>query len=793
LTHPPDDALLAEPRTPAIEEHLRACPECRIVVRLHQAACEPGSAPGLEESRPTLTAWREASLADLGEELGTARHALRRGRRLGPWRVEARIGAGATAVVYRVRHTDGPGVAALKVADTASEALQARVAREVAALRKLSHPNVVGVLDVLEVDGRPGLLLELVPGPTLAEVLAADVLPLQVRLALGLDLLEGVAAAHAHGLVHRDLKPGNILVDPRGGRLVARVADFGLVKLDPAEAHRLTRTGAVLGTPAYMAPEQIRDSASIDARADVFSLGAILFELLTGVRAFAGRTVLEIFDRIRSGDRPAVRDLVPDLPEPLVRAVDSALRPEPQDRQPTVEGLRALWLEGGARAGVADEEAVEAVARLVQARPVHHLEASGPPQGPGSAAALVGRDVLVAQIVARAHAPGWLTLVGPPGVGTTALALEVGAQLGPYLPGGVIFVWLSSARSPEEVLDAVLAAMGLPLRDPADLGASLAAHGPMLLVLDHLDPRALGELGQTLRAPELRVLATAQRPLEVHGEQLIAVPPLSSSASRLLWAELSRARADEAQIEAILAICAGLPLAIRTAAGCAAEVVAGPEPLEACARAARRALSAGAVRAWEAAALFRGGFVVEALAAVLGADELEAEDLLDELVDVGVVHSAGETGAPRFWLADGLRPSSVPEEAADRLVAWCSELEPERASAERAQLQVAVERATATGDPEAVRRCGRLLLAAMWDAGVEGAARALSERLGLPLPEADGPRRARSGRLRREALLLLEAGDLPRARARAHEALLEARVRVLPSDEAEARAILARM
>jgi serine/threonine protein kinase len=807
--HPLVDALAAEPVAAEVEAHLRTCPACRIQRRLHLAAAAPEDAvPGLSEARLSLSASREASIASFGFELDQGRHALPRGARIGPWRIEARIGAGAAAVVYRVRHADRGDVAALKVVDAPSEAMRRRVGREAAAQGQLEHPNVVGVLDVLEVDGRPGLLLELVPGPTLAEVLAADVVPLEVRLGLGLDLLDGIAAAHAAGLVHRDLKPTNILVDPRDGNLVARIADFGLVKLGLADASRLTRTGAVLGTPAYMAPEQIRDSAGIDARADVFALGAVLFELITGERAFRGASMLEIFDRIRSGTRPSLREIAPHLPEPLVLAVDGALRTDRGERLPTVEAVRALWVEGGARACRPAPDAVEAVARLVQDRPVHHRGPTWPLQGPGSASALIGRDGLLMQLVEGLHRPGWTVLVGQPGVGTTALALEASAQAAPYLPGGAVHVRLAEAETPDEVVDAILAALGLPLARPEDLPASLAAHGPLLLVLDHVRREALGALASVgAAAPELRVLATAHRPLDVPGERVLEVPPLLAGASRALWGELAGGDVAEDGAEALIEACGGLPLAIRLAA-CGAEPTASEppdDPLRSCARAARRVLPPEAVRAWELATVFRGGFTTGALAAVLGdgESELVAEDLLDELVEIGVVRSAGAAGAPRFWLVDAVRPEvgappeafreGAPPEALDRLVAWYSGpggALPEGAQADRGNLRVAVARACATGDRVGAEQCGRRLLAAIWEAGTEVEARALAERLGLPLPREAGPRRRRLATLTAQAVEALEAGEVRAARAHAAAAVREAGLRALPESEARARALL---
>jgi hypothetical protein len=198
----------------------------------------------------------------------------------------------------------------------------------------LDHPGVVRVLDVIELEGHPALVLELIPGGrTLADRLAEGPLRDDEVDAIAEALFDAVASAHAHGLVHRDLKPANILLD--AGR--PRIADFGLAKALGELGSVATATGALLGTPAYMAPEQVQDPRSVDARADLFSLGAILYELLAGKRAFPGAPTEAMW-------RAAHGDVAPlGSNDPRAAAAAWALRPHADARPPEVAALRGAW------------------------------------------------------------------------------------------------------------------------------------------------------------------------------------------------------------------------------------------------------------------------------------------------------------------------------------------------------------------------------------------------------------------------------------------------------------------
>ena len=262
--------------------------------------------------------------------------------------VERLLGRGGMASVYLVRHRQLGTRHALKVLNLPTRVIEARLLQEGRIQGSLNHPSVVSVTDVVDVAGSPGLVMEYVPGPTLRDLLHQGRLDADHARRLGADVIRGVAAAHRHGLIHRDIKPANVLLALRDDLLVAKVADFGLAKLldspHPADPNTRTESGIGLGTPAYMAPEQIRDASRVDSRADIFSLGALLYELATGHRAFAGQDPLTVMTAICEGrfEPPAALD--PELPPEIVATIEGALQVDRELRTPDCPALLASWL-----------------------------------------------------------------------------------------------------------------------------------------------------------------------------------------------------------------------------------------------------------------------------------------------------------------------------------------------------------------------------------------------------------------------------------------------------------------
>ncbi len=274
------------------------------------------------------------------------------GARLGAYRVEALLGRGGMGAVYRV--VDDAGRAfALKVllaAGTADEAWRRRFKREAAAARLVRHRGVVSVVDVGEEKGVPFLVLELVPGGSLKALLkTGGAMEWRRAAALGAEIARALAAIHGAGLVHRDLKPDNVLLDAEGR---ARVSDFGLVRGGAASGlsrGTLTRTGELVGTLEYMAPEQA-ETSDVDARADLYALGGTLYAMLTGGPPFTGFGLELISKHLRAPPRPP-REVAPEIPERLERLVLGLLAKNPGDRPASAEEVaRALEaIAGGAK------------------------------------------------------------------------------------------------------------------------------------------------------------------------------------------------------------------------------------------------------------------------------------------------------------------------------------------------------------------------------------------------------------------------------------------------------------
>jgi serine/threonine-protein kinase len=265
------------------------------------------------------------------------------------YEILGRLGEGATAVVYRALDRELHRYVALKVQRqlvAPDEVASQRFRREAQAAAGIPHPNVVMVHDAGEDHGRLYLVMELVDGRPLSELLKERRQTLKDLLRILEKAARGVAAAHEKGIVHRDLKPSNILVSDRGE---SKVADFGLAHLLDSTA-RLTKTGSSLGTPLYMSPEQVEGRAKdISPRTDVYSLGAILYEIVTGHVPHEGETMMEIYGRIVHDDpkRPSTWDS--SIPQDLQTVTLKALEKDPQRRYGSAREFAddlARWLSG---------------------------------------------------------------------------------------------------------------------------------------------------------------------------------------------------------------------------------------------------------------------------------------------------------------------------------------------------------------------------------------------------------------------------------------------------------------
>ena len=241
------------------------------------------------------------------------------GMKLGPYEILAPLGAGAMGRVYRARDTRLDRLVAIKVlvaSQSADERRLDRLQREARAISRVSHPNICAIHDVGQLDGATFLVMEYLEGETLARSLERGPVALGRALAIGSQIADALDAAHRRGVIHRDLKPSNVMLTTDGVKLL----DFGLAKLRDVDAAEpdaqstrslgLTEEGVILGTYPYMSPEQV-EGQSADARSDIFALGIVLYEMVTGRRAFHGESRATLTVAILTHDPPAVSTLCP--------------------------------------------------------------------------------------------------------------------------------------------------------------------------------------------------------------------------------------------------------------------------------------------------------------------------------------------------------------------------------------------------------------------------------------------------------------------------------------------------
>jgi serine/threonine-protein kinase len=270
------------------------------------------------------------------------------GQAFGGYEIVGPVGAGTFGVVYEARTRSLGKRVALKVlgpAFSADATLSERFRREAEIVARLHHPHIVDIYDRGEVGERMYIAMEFLEGETLTQALKrSGPMPVEAALAMLLPILSAVSAVHGLGVVHRDLKPGNLfLTSPRPGVLHPKLLDFGLVRVSTGPSD-LTRVDASLGTPNYMSPEQITRPRDVDARSDVWSLGVILYLMLTGQRPFADANDHLTMVRVIEQDPTRALALRPDLPPALDAAIWKALRKDRDARHPTVRAFAAALL-----------------------------------------------------------------------------------------------------------------------------------------------------------------------------------------------------------------------------------------------------------------------------------------------------------------------------------------------------------------------------------------------------------------------------------------------------------------
>ncbi|MGE5815878.1 MAG: serine/threonine-protein kinase, partial [Acidobacteriota bacterium] len=265
------------------------------------------------------------------------------GQQLGPYEIVSLVGSGGMGEVYRARDTRLGRSVAVKVLPqglAVDPGRRARLRREGRAVSALNHPHICTLYDIGSDDGLDYLVMEYLEGETLAAHVSRGPVALGTALEYAAQMADAVAFAHARGLIHRDLKPANVMLTPSG----AKILDFGIAKIDErlalsaAPDRSLTGEGLVVGTLAYMAPEQLRGQAA-DERSDIFSLGAVLYEMFSGRRAFQGETDTSVIAAILETDPPPIVTLQPGTPASVDRVVGRCLQKQADTRWPRASDL----------------------------------------------------------------------------------------------------------------------------------------------------------------------------------------------------------------------------------------------------------------------------------------------------------------------------------------------------------------------------------------------------------------------------------------------------------------------
>jgi predicted ATPase len=511
-----------------LEQALRLAPEERHAYL--DSAC--GTDADLRSEVESLIAAHEAAGSQF---LGAAAaevlelsppHALACGTKIGSYEILELLGAGGMGEVYRARDARLDRTVALKILPAALSANRDRLHRfeqEARSASALNHPNIVTIFDFGQDGSSHYIAMELVEGKTLRELLVLGLLPTRRAIEIAAQVAQGLTKAHEAGITHRDLKPENLMVSHDG---LVKILDFGLAKLalpsgERSDMHTTSATpsGMLLGTVGYMSPEQAAGQRP-DFRSDQFSFGLVLYEMVTGKRAFQRSTAAETMVAIlREQTEPIVLQHR-DVPAPLCWVIERCLAKDPDKRYASTRDLA---------------RELEAIRERFSEKPVEPTELR-PINLPVPRTGFVGRakEVEAAKELLLRQDVRLVTVTGPGGIGKTRFAVQVASGLVERFPGGVHFVPLSPLNDPGLIASVIVQTLGLrgSGKTPVEI---LKEHledsrGPMLLLLDnfeHLLPAAPTVAELLAMGSYLKILVTSRAALHIYGEHEFPVPPLA--------------------------------------------------------------------------------------------------------------------------------------------------------------------------------------------------------------------------------------------------------------------------
>jgi non-specific serine/threonine protein kinase len=425
------------------------------------------------------------------------------------YRLESELGQGGMGVVYRAHDTllDRPVAIKMLTRPGLGSESRARLLREARAVASLNHPNIVSVYDAGQTEGVSFIIMELVEGGTLPGDGSKTI---QEIVDIARQVCVALEHAHAHGIVHRDLKPENVLITPDGS---PKLMDFGLARSPIAS--RLTSEETIIGTVYYLAPEQAL-GREVDGRTDLYSLGVMLYELITGRLPFEGDDPLAVISQHLHAPVESPRTYRPDLPPALEAIILKLLAKEPANRYASAQEV-GLALSGFAGAGVP-----EATNRIPNNLPVQ-------------LSSFIGRKDEIAEVRQLLANARLVTLTGAGGSGKTRLASQVARELLENYPDGVWLIELAALSDPALVTQAAASILQVREQSNRSLSETLAdfIHSrKMLIVLDNCEHLigACANLAESLLSScsNLRILVTSREAIGITGEIAWSVPTLSS-------------------------------------------------------------------------------------------------------------------------------------------------------------------------------------------------------------------------------------------------------------------------
>lgn len=614
------------------------------------------------------------------------------GKSVSHYQILSKLGEGGMASVYLANDLKHSRQVAIKVmnSDSVASIGSTRFQREIEIAARLTHPHILPLFDSGVIDGQLYYVMPYIDGESLRQrIIRLKSFSIDDAVRFANEIAGALGYAHNHGLIHRDIKPENVLLSNG----IALVADFGIARFTNVEEQpAITGTNSVIGTLAYMSPEQLQHSPTIDGRTDLYSLGCVFYEMLTGLLPFTGPVHSLVYQHISVEPR-SVTDSRPDVPSYLSEVIRKLLSKNPDHRYPTASDfVRAIKGASTDAATISFETPKPSVANNL----------------PRDRTRFIGRNHELKECQQILDSSRLITLAGLGGCGKTRLAIKLAESLTGKFQAGVWFVDLSPLTETSRVEGAVAQVLGLREEADKDLNELVSAHistMKMLLILDnceHLLSSCAEFVDRLLNScPEIRIIATSREALNVSGEKVLQLPPLrvpdpkSSNFESVRATDAIKLFVDRAQIvrsgfeltaanfSAVAEICRGLdgiPLAIELAAARVKilsieqiltrlddrfkllsshgrSLSARHQTLRAVIEWSYDQLSTEEQRLLRALSVFAGGWTLALASTVVAdVDEFEMLDLHSQLVDKSIVVVAGvASDAQRYSFLETVR------------------------------------------------------------------------------------------------------------------------------------------